>query len=387
MPALWSYPWTLSELGLENSWSKLHEIGAEAINLASHYHSVRALQPRLPENLFVSYPGGCYFVPSSERFDDSPISPIPNDVPGLADPVREITKSATDADIDVNAWVVLSHNSRLGGRYPEYRLESAFGDPQDHTFCPSHPEVREYYAKVVEAVAARGVAEVQLESVGYGTVFHGHGLNFGHDKRQVLSTPVDTWLLSQCFCDGCRSMMSSHAVNLAEARETVRDLIQSSFANPDSNLPPVSSLIRENPVLQDLFDFRAAVVSDLFERLAEAAGDTRLNYYVMEGTGLDVGDIWLSGVRFADLTRHMDTLTALCYVGDSAVARQRIAGISRLFDGSIDAGITLDQDAIRSRAALSELVEQIRPRVDGRIHYYHHSLATDAQLEWIRSVS
>jgi len=299
----------------------------------------------------------------------------------------EITESATDAGIDVNGWVVLCHNSRLGGRHPEFRMESAFGDPQDHAFCPSHPEVREYYATVVEAVAARGVAEVQLESVGYGTVFHGHGLEFGHDKRQVLSTLTDTWLLSQCFCDGCRSTMSSHGVDPDETRETVRALLRTSFANPDSDLPRLSALVREHSVLRGLFDFRAAVVSRLFERLAKAAGDTPLNYYVMEGDAFDVDGIWPSGVRIDDIDDHVERLTALCYVGDPNVARERITGIASLFDGPIDAGVTLDQNAIRSRAALSELVEVIEPEIDGTIHCYHHSLATDAQLEWIGSVS
>ena len=73
-------------MGLENSWSKLHEIGVETINLAGHYHSVRALQLHLPEDLFVSKPEGCYFDLASEQFDDLLVLPIPNDVPGLADP-------------------------------------------------------------------------------------------------------------------------------------------------------------------------------------------------------------------------------------------------------------------------------------------------------------
>lgn len=385
MSALWAYPWTLAEEGLDEAWTTLSCIGADTINLASHYHSVRSMQPRFPDHLFESQPGGCYFTPAPDRFVGTPIDPLPNEVPPFDDPLATVVESADAAGIDVNGWVVLFHNSRLGATHPEYRFESAYGDPQDHAFCPSHPDVREYFAAVVEAVVARGVNEVHLETAGFPMVFHGHGREFGHDKRQVLTSRTEELLLSQCFCDGCRAAAQSRGIDLTDARRAVRDLLETSFAHPHRDAPGLGSLVAERPIIRELFDFRASVVADLFERLSDAAGGTPLNYYVMDGGGLDSDDVWPAGIRLGDLSDHVDRVTALCYVRDPEVACARIDGIASRFDGPVDAGITLDHEIVRSEAELRQLVTAVEAAADGTTHAYHYSLTTDAQLSWLRS--
>ena len=387
MLSLWSYPWTFATEGLNETWRTLNETGVDAVNLPSHYHSVRAMQPRFPDSLFVQYSGGCYFDPDPARFDQISIDPLPNEVAPFDDPLAEIVESGEAHGFDVNGWVVLCHNSRLGRANPEYRLESAFGDPQDHAFCPSHPAVREYFAAVVAATAERGVNEVQLESLGYRSVLHGHGADFGHDKRQVLTTPTEELLLSQCFCSGCQAAAESHPVALDEARSIVRDLLQTVFADPRSDLPSLDGLVAEHQALCDLFDFRATVIEELAARLADAADGTPLNYYVMDGGGLDAEDVWPAGVRLRGLQAHLDRVTALCYVRDPAAARRRVSGIEAVVDCPVDVGLTLDSDTIRSPEDLSALVDAVCASGDRRLHVYHHSLATDDHLDWLRSAT
>lgn len=386
MPALWTYPWTLATEGPETAFERIADLGVDEINLATHYHSVRSLQPRLPDHLFVDYPGGCYFDPDPQRFAGTPIDPLPNHVTGLDDPVAELLETATDHGIDTNAWVVLFHNSRLGAEHPGYRAESAFGDPQDHSLCPSHEAVRDYFAAVVSAAVARGVAEIQLEKLGYPTVFHGHGAAFGHDKRQILTAHTEELLLSQCFCDGCRVAAQDHSVELTTARATIQRLIRESFAAPHRTLPSLDSLVQEYPELRALFEFRSAVINDLCADLNRAAAGTPLNYYIMDAGSLDPGAGWPAGVRLTDVTEHVDRVTALCYVGDPAVARERVTRTRRLVDCRVDAGVTLDPELVASRAELLALVDSIRSATDGRISIYHDSLLTDVQLGWIRHV-
>lgn len=383
MLSLWSYPWTFATEGLDDAWRTLDDAGVDAVNLATHYHSVRAMQPRFPGSLFVQYPGGCYFDPDPARFDETPIEPLPNEVDPFDDPLAEVVESADAHGFDVNGWVVLCHNSRLGRANPEYRLESAFGDPQDHAFCPSHRSVRDYFAAVVAAAADRGVSEIQLESLGFRSVLHGHGADFGHDKRQVLTTDAEEWLLSQCFCEGCEGAARSHEVSFDEARALVRDLLRTAFDDPQSDLPSLDGLVAEHRTLRDLFDFRAAVVEQLTARLADAAGDTPLNYYVMDGKGFDAGDVWPAGVRLGELQRHLDRVTALCYVRDPSVARRRVRGIETVVDCPVDVGLTFDHEAVRSPDELRALVDAVRPSDDRRLHVYHHSLVTDAHLDWL----
>lgn len=387
MPSLWCYPWTLAREGLPEAWDRLHELGINEINLSGHYHSVRSMQPRFPDELFVKHPGGCHFHPKERRFEGSPINPVQVDIGSFDDPLAEIVESAAAREIAVNGWTVLCHNSRLGQVNPNYRIESAFGQPQDHAFCPSHRAVRNYFATVVEAIADRGVSEIQLESLGYGTVFHGHGSNFGHDKRQILTSRTEELLLSQCFCNGCREEAESDSVDINAAERVVRELLEMSFSNPHDTPPQLDALVAEHSVLHDLFEFRAQMIGRLLERLSDAAGKTPLNYYIMEGGSLDAGKLWPAGVRLSELEPHLDRVTALCYVRDPSVARERIHRIRTTFGGPIDVGITLDQETLRYREEFERLTTAAQEASDGRIHVYHHALATEEQLEWIRTVT
>lgn len=384
MPAIWTYPWTLLEEGVDEACERLRSIGFDSVNLASHYHSVRGMQPRFPEAMFERHPGGCWFEPDPDAFADTPIDPPVNRLAGSDDPLSEITETAAEHGIDVNAWTVLMHNSRLGSENPSYRVRTAFGDRHDNVLCPSHPAVREYFASVVRSVVDRGVAEVQFERLGYPSVFHGHGSDFGHDKRMALTTGTEDALASQCFCDGCRSAAADHAVDLDAAQTLVRDLLEESFASPHTDPPDLGALAAREPALADLFDFRASVVGRLVERLRDAAGTVPINYFAGNGfVGSPNESAWSAGVRFPDLEESIDRSTAICYVTDPDEAVSRVRTLERNLDVPADAGITLNPSVVERESQLLALTDALGDAVSGRIAVYHHSFLTEAQLEWL----
>ncbi|WP_137290778.1 hypothetical protein [Natronorubrum halophilum] len=382
MPALWTYPWTLDHEGIDDACERLSTCGIDAVNVASHYHSVQSMQARFPDDLFRAYAGGCYFEPD-ERFDDVPIEPSTNRVGSWDDPLAEITDGVHDHGMAVNAWTVCLHNTRLGSMNPAYRIESAFGDAHDHSLCPSHPEVRAYFAAVVASIRERDVDEIQLESIGFPSAFHDHGSQYGHDKRQTVTTDTETVLLSQCFCEGCHTAAASHPIEFERAHNRVRELVRPSLVDPTVSLPPIDELVECEPLVGDLLDFRATVIEALLERLANAAGSTPLNYYVMEAYGQDPSTLPFAGVDLERLEPHLDRVTALCYVSDAERARDRILTLERVVDLPIDSGITLDPAVIERSAQVGDLVDGIRLTTDGTISIYHHSLATETHLEWI----
>lgn len=384
MPAIWTYPWTLRTEGVDEACERLRSLGFDGINLASHYHSVRGMQPRFPDAMFERYPGGCWFEPDADAFASTPIDPPVNRLDGSDDPLAEIVETAADHDLDVNAWTVLQHNSRLGSENPEFRVRTAYGDAHDNVLCPSHSAVREYFASVVESVVERGVAEVQLEGLGYQSVFHGHGPDFGHDKRMVLTSGTEDALASQCFCDGCRAAADDDQVDLDAARTLVRELLSASFAAPHTDPPDLGTLVVEHPVLADLFDFRASVLRRLMKRLRDAAGEIPINYFAMNGfVGSPEASAWSAGVRFADLEDVVDRSTAICYVPDPAEATSKVRTLERSLDVPTDAGITLNPSVVDSERQLLSLVDALSEAVSGRIAVYHHSFLTEAQLRWL----
>jgi hypothetical protein len=381
MAVTWAYPWSFLGDRATASVSDLPARGFDAVNVASHYHSIRTLDPRRSGGLFESYPGGCHFDPNPDHFADTPISPPVNEVAGTGDPLGELVGRANDAGVAVNGWFVCNHNSRLGAQNPEYRVESAFGTPHDHALCPSYAAVRKYLAGVARSLAAYDLGEIQLESLGFPNAFHCHGEEFGHSKNYAVTETEEELLVSQCFCEGCYTAASDHRVDLDRAKAVVREETAGLLGDPAETVD-LAALREEYPVLDDLFDFRAEVIERLARRLAAASGDTPLNYYVADGLGRGPGDGWPVGIDLERLEPHLDRVTALCYVGDAETARSRVEGVRETVSLPVDAGVSLDPDLVEDEDQFRAVVGAVRDRAE-KLHVYNYSLLGDEQLDWL----
>lgn len=380
MYSVWTYPWSVYEEGPDKTFYDLDDRGVDAVNLASHYHSIRAFQPRFPDSLFVEYPAGCYFNPDPERFAGTPIDPIQNEINGVDDPLGTAVDVADEYGIDVHAWMVCFHNTQLAAENPEYRIQSAFGDAHDHAFCPSNPEVREYFQAVAEALDARGVAEIQIESLNYQSAFHDHGLQHGHDKGQVDLTNTESTLLSQCFCDACRTEARDRGIDLMAAQDRIHNILSDTLRDPTVDPLSLGDLVREHPELGDLFDFRCDIITDLAKEMSARLSDARLSSYV---GGVDPDDRWPSGVRLTELDDVLDRMMALCYVSDPNEARDRIRTLRRTVSCPVDAGTTIDPGVVDRREQFLSLINAIDDEDVGQLAVYNHGFMTEEHLDWL----
>lgn len=379
MTTVWSYPWRLLSECRGRSLADLRDRGVDGVSVASHYHSIRAFHPSARGNPFVSYPGGCFFDPGDD-FDDDPIQPPVNEVPGHEDPLADLADRAADADLSLTAWLVCLHNTRLGRTHPEYRIEGAYGHAHDHALCPSHPAVRAYFGRVADSLADYGVDAIGLEAIGFPSVFHGHGHRFGHEKTQVVASPREAVLFSQCFCEACRAAAD---FDLEAAMGVVRDLCETAGSTPGDTVPSLRPLLEEHPVLTDLFEFRASIVESLVKRIDRASGAVPLTYYAADGLGRGATDGWPAGVRLDRLSAHLDRVTALCYTDDPGVASERVTGFNAASAVPVDAGLSLDPQYVATREEWDALVEAVREPLDGELLVYNESLLTDAHLDWV----
>lgn len=382
MTGVWTYPWSLYSEGADEALETLADAGIDRLKIAAHYHSVRTLDPKAETVGFRTFPGGSLFDPDEELFRDTPIEPPRNDVDGTADSFGDVTAAARRHGFDVDAWVVCLHGSRLGSNWPDYRTEDAFGDGHAHAFCPSHPEVRAYLAAVVSNVARYDVDRIDLESIGFPSAFHDHGPDFGHHKDHVVTNRAEEFLVSQCFCDGCRRAADGR-VDLEAAREVVADLCDRILDGSSDALPPLSDLVGEHQALADLFRFRAAVVDDLLSDLAEASGDADLSYYLADGGGYTPEELWPAGVTPEALSEHVDDVTALCYTDDVETIDRRLSACRSALDHDVDAGLTLDPDVVDDRDHWRTLSARVGDAIDGDVFVYNHGLMTNDHLEWI----
>lgn len=382
MVVVWSYPWSLLFDNVDATCRDLANRGVTGLTVAAHYHSIRTLDPRSNGELFESYEGGCYFAPDPERFANTPIDPPVNDVSGYEDPFGAIVDSAARHGLDVNAWLVCFHNSKLGADNPRYRVRSAFGDAHDHAFCPSHPEVQRYLAGVVRSLADYDIESINLESIGYPDAFHSHGTTFGHAKNHVVRGRPEELLLSQCFCSACQERATDHAVDFDRAREVVQRLARNALGYPRQHVVSLEELTTEHPVLEDLFDFRASVIDSLLGQLAVASGDVGLTYSASDGLGRDPGDGWPAGVALDRVETHLDRIVALCYTADHDAARRRVRRYHETVDIPVDVGVSLDPDVLETESEWMTFLSTVGGLGDG-VHVYNHALMSDAHLDWL----
>ena len=381
MPTVWTYPWVLLSQGTEEACKRLSDCGVDGIRVASHYHSIRTLNPRSETPSFVSHSGGCYFSPEDEEF--GAITPPVNEIDGSTDPLADVATAAAEHDLSISAWCVCFHNTRLGNKYPEYRIQSAFGQSHDHAFCPSHRKVQEYITTVVRSLASYDIDSINLESLGFQSALHGHGVKFGHSKEQAVRGKSAELLLSQCFCLACCERARKYSVDFERARTLVRDLCREALTDPNWQRP-LTALVAEYPVLEDLFDFRAAVIENLVANLATASGDVHLDYSAADGFGRGPNDGWPAGVDLDRLEPYLDNITALCYVSDPEAASDRVLAFDERFDLPINGGISLDPELIGSQAEWETAVSQVS-EAGTDVAVYNHALITDKQLGWLRN--
>ncbi len=113
-------------------------------------------------------------------------------------------------NMDVTAWIVLLHNSRIGTEHRDHCVHNAFGDSYLYSLCPSSPEVRNFAVALCCDVAENyPVAGLTVESPGFPPYQHGY-------HHEFALVRLNDWLhnmLGLCFCDHCVAAASEKGID------------------------------------------------------------------------------------------------------------------------------------------------------------------------------
>ena len=196
-----AYAWDV--LGDPDFVGRVRDLGIGTVTVAAAYHSCRAATPLHPAHQTVladyaalyrpvreSVWAGRRLVPKSPQWTDEP------------DPFGASAAVLREAGLRVGAWIVLTHNTRLGTAFPDVAVVNCFGDRYPYALCPSHAEVRSYAATLAgEALRDVPVDEVSLEACGQLGLTH----LCHHEKTDDAWTAEANRLLSVCCCAACRT--------------------------------------------------------------------------------------------------------------------------------------------------------------------------------------
>ncbi len=194
------YPWDVD--GDPAAADRVAGLGLAGVSLAAAYHAVRAVTPFHPGHRVVTRDAAVYYQADPARWSGTALRPA---VAGPAGSFERAAGALRAVGLGVTAWVVLTHNSGLAAAVGECAIRNAFGDAYPWALCAGSAAVREYAARLAAEVAALdGVDGIELEACGWYGFDHGSA----HDKTGEVTGragPAGEWLLSVCFCAGCRA--------------------------------------------------------------------------------------------------------------------------------------------------------------------------------------
>jgi hypothetical protein len=187
--------------------------------------------PFHPEHRIVTRDAAVYYQTDPDRWSGAELRPAPAEPAGS---FERATEQLRAAGLGVTAWVVLLHNSALAAANIDLAVRNAFGDRYPWALCMSTAAVRDYAARLAAEVAALdGVDGIELEACGWYGFEHGSA----HDKTGSVMgragpAGAGDWLLSLCFCGGCRAVYAAAGADPDKLAAQVRSAADGGPALP-----------------------------------------------------------------------------------------------------------------------------------------------------------
>ncbi|MEU1491173.1 hypothetical protein ACFYPA_36365 [Streptomyces sp. NPDC005775] len=221
------YPWDV--VGDPGAAARVADLGVRQVTLAAAYHSTRALTPRHPDRRIVTAEyAAVLYPPDADRWAGRVLRPYTQSWVDSDDAYAEAAEALAGAGLEVHSWVVLAHSSRLGAEHPETSVVNAYGDRYPWAPCIAQPAVRAYLVDLAAEAAVRdGARGTELESCGWYGFAHLHA----HDKVGGVGLgDAAQYLMSLCFCPGCRAGYGDQGVEAEELRLAVRAALEPVWA-------------------------------------------------------------------------------------------------------------------------------------------------------------
>jgi hypothetical protein len=199
----YAYPWDV--LGDPGFPDRVGELGVDEVAVAVAYHSTRAATPwQTGRASMLATHSALYRPVRDDVWRSRALRPEPagwmRPLDAGGDSAGTAVWGLRSAGIRTALWLVLTHNSFLGNRFPGLAVRDCFGQPYPWALCPAHAQVREYVATLAaESVRDLPCDTVILESCGQMSAVHQHS----HEKTDAVWAPAVQRLLSICCCTGC----------------------------------------------------------------------------------------------------------------------------------------------------------------------------------------
>lgn len=380
--AIYTYAWDLAEAGVPAAVEEFRDLGLDTVTMAGSYHAGKFLRPHGKSGkVYFPEDGTVYFRHDPSRY--GAIKPVANTILQSRDVLRELTTSG----MQVNVWLVLLHNSRLGMAHPNSVVRNAFGDPYYYNLCPSAPDARTYaIGLATDVTSAYPVAGISMEAPGFTPYNHGYHHEFALMK-------LNPWLENQlglCFCEHCVAAAEKAGVDARRLKAQVADDI-AAYLDSDIDTPPDMAEafwradIVANGDLRRYLDFRNDLVTSLVAEI-RAAVRQDANVAVIPSVARPTGGAWYEGSDLPALARKAGIIEACFYEPSAMRVKADLFDIRRRLRGT---GATLrgilrpSHPDLASKGEFLDAVAALREGGVDELAFYNWGHLRRANLQWI----
>ena len=372
---LWMYVWDLRDEGLERVLGFTADLGLNAVNLASSYHAGFFLHPHNPKHkMYYAMDGTVYFQPNIEFYNKTKLKPKMADVSMDKDWFAEVGRNLDQFGLNLVAWTVCAHNTRLGILHPECTVRNIFGDRYPHALCPSNEDVRNYIKALCYDLATRyPLYAVQLEAPGFMGIPHGHH----HERYGVVLGEMEKKLLSLCFCDSCVKKAEEQGINVSRVKNAVKHHLKTFFENAPRRPVELPSNIEElserEPELEKFTVFRRDIEDSLLQEVKDDLNSSGAKLFLLN-----------SYRRSLDMV--IDAFYVSVYGLKPSEAQKRIREARRRtpIHKELHVGVSLCFGHVEEREELIQIVNAIRKEGNCGVNFYNYSEAPIEKLRWIK---
>ena len=324
--ALYTYPWDLSDDGVEEALDRIVGLtGCTEIQLAPSYHVSNYFLPHNPKSpIRFGENGAIFYRPQLSRYEATELKPYVSPSVTTPDYFERLVDAITRRGLVFSAWNVYFFNHYLSEKHPEFAKHDVFGTPYVGQLSPSSKDAQEFAVALTQEIMDRFRPHaVRIEALQRQMWRHGMLKN----KFQGEITERCQFLLGVCFNPASMRNAEEAGMDAVGFRREVDAWLRAELAGipTEDDL----SLLADAEWLANAFDGRLrqyldilnSHTTDLWLRVAEV---------IKKGGGKVQSDYLAHGIRTDTngleprINRHIDRLTAgLPATEDDARAQMR----------------------------------------------------------------
>ncbi|MHB1022208.1 MAG: hypothetical protein ACYC46_03300 [Acidobacteriaceae bacterium] len=376
--ALFLHAWDMEDVGVVPLMEWARATGLDTLCLAASYHSGWFIHPHhSSRHLRWSESGAAYFHPDETLYGDTCLRPPVATMAATENWFRLAARHAEEFQLNLVAWTVGAHNTRLGLAHPHVVQQNAYGDALPHALSIGHDDTRNYLKALCRDIAANySPYGMQLESFNWLGVRHGHQ----HERDLTGLTDLERELLSLCFNPETVRKAQQAGIDTDAARRAVKETLEAAFTHapnrPAHHPQSMAELEEQQPELRRYQQFlRLLAESLILEIRQESLQGTDCKLYLQ--------------TAFNPALHHACDGFAVWAYGQSAEqvyesVRHGKARLPANGSGEFHCYIRLGMGVPASAAELREIVLAAHSAGATGVYFYNYSEAPPAMLDWLQ---